>query len=60
MPNFIQSIVDEKTVSLFEREHISQLLSSIQDLDKEISSLGESEMKQLIQSLREKIIELAK
>lgn len=60
MSNFIQNIVDEKTVSLFEREHIAQLLSSIQDLDKEISSLGESEMKELIRSLREKIIALAK
>lgn len=60
MPNFIQNIVDEKTVSLLGKEHMTQLLSSIQDLDKEISSLGESDMKQLTQSLREKIIELNK
>lgn len=60
MPNFIQSIVDEKTVTLLGKENLTQLLSSIHDLDKEISSFGESEIKQLAKTLREKVMELSK
>lgn len=60
MANFIQNIVDEKAVSLLGKEKVTQLLSSLQDLDKELASFGESEMKQLISCLRSKICELAK
>ncbi|AVQ17376.1 MULTISPECIES: hypothetical protein [Fusobacterium] len=60
MTNFIQNVVDEKTISLLGKEKMTQLLSSLQDLDKEFSSFGESEMKQLVDCLRTKVCELAK
>lgn len=60
MTNFIQNVVDEKTISLLGKEKMTQLLSSLQDLDKEFSSFGESEMKQLVDCLRTKVCEIAK
>ena len=60
MTNFIQNVVYEKTISLLGKEKMTQLLSSLQDLDKEFSSFGESEMKQLVDCLRTKVCELAK
>lgn len=62
MAGFIQNLIDERTVELLDREHIARLLTAIHDLDidEELASLDEGKMNELVATIREKVLELAK